>query len=360
MILYMNVYITEDRNLWPRYQLPTHSRLDVFKYALASLAVVPFSKVIIHAPLAEEFAGQEEGLLNYARQLFKDTELTFDFKRSTTLDEWKVASKEVEDHPDNLVWLFCNDDHIFLDYNLDMINEITELLSKEEEPLSVCYPSHWHEAITCCCSPSLPPPVKTGNFAVTRWNVHDSFQIMRKEVFLSYWKLPIGLLDLRRTDEMSHFFEQDLKVYIPLREMCRHFDGYAHSADRLHYYPPLAIPPGFFENDIKILYTSDEKRDGWVLVSPMHQTLRVADPTNGVDVRCMLEDLPLFWLSRISKMETDYPFARHHLLQQRNHLIEFICQHMHLIIRGPCYGQYPYDNALRLPLDWFEVAMRRS
>ena len=205
MILYMNVYITEDRNLWPRYQLPTHSRLDVFKYALASLAVVPFSKVIIHAPLAEEFAGQEEGLLNYARQLFKDTELTFDFKRSTTLDEWKVASKEVEDHPDNLVWLFCNDDHIFLDYNLDMINEITELLSKEEEPLSVCYPSHWHEAITCCCSPSLPPPVKTGNFAVTRWNVHDSFQIMRKEVFLSYWKLPIGLLDLRRTDERPLF-----------------------------------------------------------------------------------------------------------------------------------------------------------
>lgn len=62
--------------------------------------------------------------------------------------------------------------------------------------------------------------------------------------------------------------------------------------------PPLAIPPGFWEKDIQIGYGCP----GPVTVDPTNPYYRCVNPS-GVDLKCVLEDLPLFWRDRISNVE---------------------------------------------------------
>ena len=81
--------------------------------------------------------------------------------------------------------------------------------------------------------------------------------------------------------------------------------------------PPLFIPEGFFESDIKILYGSDERKSGYVNVNPAARNYSVLD-SDGVDPKCTLEDLPLFWRSRISKIEYGLKLDSVSLLRHRN------------------------------------------
>ena len=64
MILFLNVFITNER-LYPQlYESLTsqrkESKLDVFKYTLASYAVIPWSKIIIYCELDQDFIHHRE------------------------------------------------------------------------------------------------------------------------------------------------------------------------------------------------------------------------------------------------------------------------------------------------------------
>lgn len=86
----------------------------------------------------------------------------------------------------------------------------------------------------------------------------------------------------------------------PKIELCRHYDGYFHLMKAV---PPLFIPPGFFESDIKLRYGYDEGKEGWININPKYKWISM-----DVDLPVLLEDVPNFWKKRISDIDINPGF----------------------------------------------------
>ena len=91
MVLLFNIYLTNtpgnsQTNLFDRGTLPSHSKLDVTKYSLASLAVAyPWTRAIINIELDPVYYSIEDqkNLEDYVNNTFTSTEVLFSSKRST-------------------------------------------------------------------------------------------------------------------------------------------------------------------------------------------------------------------------------------------------------------------------------------
>lgn len=92
---------------------------------------------------------------------------------------------------------------------------------------------------------------------------------------------------------------------IPYRELCRHFDGYGHHNAYLpnSEVPALAIPPGFFEKDIKIRLGYEKNLSGWVNLNP--EKSYAAVDTDGTFDYYSLSDIPLFWRPYITEIDVN-------------------------------------------------------
>lgn len=87
-------------------------------------------------------------------------------------------------------------------------------------------------------------------------------------------------------------------MFIPTRELCRHFDGYHRRTINnidINKCPPLFIPPGFWEKDIKIVY--GERLSGYVNIN-LSKDYSCVSP-DGTDIKT---HIPLFWMDRIKKI----------------------------------------------------------
>lgn len=319
MLLFINIFLTNHRFYgYNRGNLPASDRYDIFRYTLASYAAInKWSKCIFYIQLDHDFIHRKEELTEYIHELFGDVPISLYWHRNVYTREWRQAAEEVKAHDDNLMWLTCNDDHPFIDYNLDMINEVTDYLKDEAEPLSTCYYSHWPEIIRVAAREQQE---RKGNFVTFHWNVHDSIQIVRKEVFMSYWfDYDFGDKSVARTDVIHDYTDPKMmvKCYAPTREIGRHFDGYSHVGNLINVAPPLTIPPGFFEKNIKILYCSPERREGWTHFNPLASDFYAFDKF-GTDYKWMIEDVPFFWKDRISDTETGKKVAYDQLCNGRN------------------------------------------
>jgi hypothetical protein len=84
-------------------------------------------------------------------------------------------------------------------------------------------------------------------------------------------------------------------------ELCRHYDGYT---SLMKYVPPLFIPPGFFERQIKIRYGYEKRKDGWVNINPNAPWI-----TEEVDLPILVNDIPHFWRERIMEVDVNPNFS---------------------------------------------------
>ena len=89
--------------------------------------------------------------------------------------------------------------------------------------------------------------------------------------------------------------------------LCEHFDGYSHTKTSAvpipsALIPPLFIPLGFFENNIKIRYGYDDYKNNWININPLNAKYRFEDE-KGTDLKISIDDIPLFWKKRISKID---------------------------------------------------------
>lgn len=348
MLLFINIFLTNNRYYgYNRGYLPQFDRYDIFRYTLASYASIKmWSKCIFYIQLDHDFVDRKEDLTKYIYELFGDVPISLNWHRNVYTREWRQAAEEVLNHDDNLLWLTCNDDHPFMDYNTDMIAEAVDLLNKEEEPLTTCYWSHWPEIIRVA---TLEQQEKKGRFVTYHWNVHDSIQIVRKEVFKSYWfDYDFGDKSVARTDVIHDYTEPKMmvKCYAPTRELCRHFDGYSHVGNLLNVAPPLAIPPGFFEKQMKILYCSPERRDGWINIHPLASDYYAFDKF-GTDYKYMLEDIPWFWKDRIVETEVVKKVPREQLCAARNEAIINMTKAV-----GNCFCR---QNMPVPPVEWLQL-----
>ena len=333
MILFCNTFITETKphigkGFVFRENLKSFSNFDIFKYSLSSLAIAySWSKVIIKISLDEIYKPRQKELEDFINDEFKNFNLILEWERNEYQNDWKQSYELLDD---NLIWFYCNHDHIFFDSSTNYLEELINEI-KNEELCSVQF-SHWPENIRTAKQDLYPNPTNyvsstykiNNNYLHIEANNFDSIQIVTKELYYKWWfegefnhiKLPrpdffgIGLAEIKPVP--IH------KVVIPIKEICRHFDGYQHIPIQItnNQCPAIDIPPGFFENDIKIRYGYDDYKEGWANINPKNPNYYAYDKS-GTDYKFTLEDLPLVWRPRISSIDSNPNINEEEMLQYR-------------------------------------------
>jgi hypothetical protein len=262
MILLLSVFITNQR------QVNRYSRIDIFKYMLESYKKIPFTEVYLFIKLDNEFLlpGQyfhENDLTDYLYNNFshlRKDKIHIVLDRYTSQDKWKpFIINLMEKHgPNEPVWLAQNDDHPFIDYNTDVLMEGIELLNNDTNKYKSISYSHWPEAIK---SIGKLKHTKINNYIRCHVTCLDGIQIFNLQYlyyfFVEYtWKNDHLLLDRLFVNEIlptiggfsaifnNHFSQV---IYIPLRELCRHFDGYDHVGMDRDAFPELELPHNTFD-----------------------------------------------------------------------------------------------------------------
>jgi hypothetical protein len=68
--------------------------------------------------------------------------------------------------------------------------------------------------------------------------------------------------------------------------------------------PPLYVPQGFFANDMKVRIGYPDRKEGWTNLYSAAERLYSIDSA-GAEARWTEEDIPLFWRTRISKIDVN-------------------------------------------------------
>ena len=337
MILFCNTFITEQSalNNWnyqksiPRKNLKSFSNFDIFKYSLASLSVAyDWSKVILKISLDDIYKSRQQELEEFIKKEFSKFNLVLEWKRNEYQNDWK---KDYDLLDDNLIWYYCNHDHIFLDSSKDYLSSLVEDINDKE--LCTLIFSHFPENIRTARqgyvsypSPSIDPfPTYTihDNYISFYEKVCSSIQIITKKIYHQWWfGEEFNHIKLPRPDYFGISIPEikpiiSSEIITPLKEICRHFDGYQHVNPPItnNQCPALDIPPGFFENDIKIRYGYDDYKDGWVNINPKNNYY--AYDKLGTDYKFTLNDLPLVWKNRISTIDSNPDINEEEMLQYR-------------------------------------------
>lgn len=186
MILYINTIITEHRNQgfsYNRYGLPWHNRLDIFKYSLASLGALNkyWSKVVMYCKLDHPYNNAWSLLEPYVRGVFNGIKVDIYKDRNIEQKDWqKCYERDLKPVTDNLIWYHGNDDHIFIDYNLNMLDCILQKMYDDPTPFISCIYSHWPEYIRFAADNHA---WNNGCCAVFNSFNHDAIHIMSKKLF---------------------------------------------------------------------------------------------------------------------------------------------------------------------------------
>jgi hypothetical protein len=304
MILFINVFLSSGGSALgmgnSRYRLPNFSKQDIFLYTLESYKLIPWFKVIIYCELEEP----DETYHDKIRELFPTASIYK--KRCARQGEWQDALVEVFNEPDELVWYAGNHDHPYLAPNHDQLNRLVAAIQADPSPLKGgCY-SHFYET---CRIFMQEPGYKwqwEGN-GVSSFLTHrtDAMLIMSKDLLRSWWfDTYYGDRHIPRSDWVEGVIGPEFRCYQPVSELCRHFDGYDLHGNIFapNDIPPISIPEGFWTSEIKLSYGSAERRQGLTWVNPINPLYAAID-ASGADLRCLLEDLPLFWQDRIKDVE---------------------------------------------------------
>ncbi len=353
MILLCNTLITESKPVIGkgfvfRENLRSYSNFDIFKYSLASLAeAYSWKKVLLFIELDPVYQHRQKELEDFIHEVFKSS-VDLRWKRNNYQQDWKDTYELLDD---NLIWFYCNHDHIFIDSDRNYLNTLVEEMRKEEL-CSLAF-SHWPECIRTAKQggPSKPFNPNTyqihENYLSYENESFDSIQIITKELYRRWWfegdfnhiKLPrpdyfgIGLAEIKPVP--IH------KVIVPYKELCRHFDGYQHCNPPITNYqcPAIEIPDGFFENNIKISYGKNSKpEEGWTRFYPAAEYYKATD-SKGVDYKWTLKDIPLFWNNRIEEIyDHDCEFFNDEEMIQ--HRLKSVLEMVHT------HPSFPIDLAL--------------
>lgn len=299
MIVWFNCKITDVR-LNPgsviRYSLRDDNRFDVARYSFASFAALEplVSKFIFNLELADQHAGREAEMEAWLKSLFPVDKLSLHWYRCNNITQWKEIKQEIDAIDDDLIFPAGNEDHIFMDSNIDVFEEALNTIRASENPYSVLMTSHWPESIRAV---HHFKGEKQGNLVSYKIGNNDAIRVMKKQFFDWYVNIAEGSTDqmLFRTEHWNNIQLPENLIFVPTKEQFRHFDGYAHVGIGPSYTPPLEIPPGFFDRNVRIRYGFSDRDETAVNINPAAESLRTEDPVNGTDYKWCLGDIPAFW-----------------------------------------------------------------
>lgn len=153
------------------------------------------------------------------------------------------------------------------------------------------------------------------DYAVLLANPNLGIMVVNARVLEHWWlERDYGDRRLRRSDGLH---SPEVAMMVPKRALVRHFDGYSHAGIDIDSCPPLFIPDGFFEREIRITYCADRRLPGHMHVNPLLAHSSAVHP-EGADLRCLMQDLPLFWRSRIAEVRVEREVDEAMLVAHRN------------------------------------------
>lgn len=361
MIVLFNVKITDVRMGYPYRRgewMPNPERFDIFRYCLASTAVLEplVNKFVFCVTLAPELEHRREELEKYIHSIIPQEKLDLVWKRNDFGRDWRDTCDRVLSDPDEIVWLAANDDHIFIDNDLDMITASIDTLKKDPDPNALVYYSHWPEQMRM--SVHLGGQLTDdGNFIKFRWENFDGIMMLKAGRLKTYWDRDYGDAMMFKPDYLGahHGYRCEGNVYAPTKEIVRHYEGYSHvnynmTQTLANMVPPLFVPPGFFEGNMDLAIGYAGRDDAKTNFNPFSEWLYNANPA-GTDYRWVEEDIPLFWKSKIQNIDTNTDVDRSLLNQARNHAFLAATR-----IPMKCFDiAFTHENAA--PAEWFSNHM---
>jgi hypothetical protein len=231
MILVVSTFITHKR------PVNRFNRLDVFKHTLKSYSKIKWSRVYLFVKLDWEFRSRKEEMKNFIKQIFADVMIEIVWDRYEKQKDWEKPISNIT-REDDLIWFTQNDDHPFIDIDTDLLEEGILLLKKDESRFKSLYLSHWTEVLRLSGKNRLPERIE--NYVRFKATLLDSIQIFNsnflKYIFLeldwngkNYNRIDTILRQNSLWGNKNGNMENELQViYIPLRELCRKFEGYRH------------------------------------------------------------------------------------------------------------------------------------
>ena len=349
MVLLFNVFLTDtpaNKFILPildRGNLKTHSKLEITKYTLAGLAAAyPWKRAIINIEL--DFSTgyttlDLEDIQDYVSAEFKGVDVLFSSKRNLYQKDWQ---KTYDDINDDFVFYLGNHDHAFLASDNSYLQDLVSLAKTSYGKYATIIASHWPENMRWakCGYIQLDennPREENKKYAVHETHLHyekvhvDSMNIITKELYHNWFFTgDWGDIKLPRTEGIGEWGLPQIRdavkvplpvqdIIIPLREQFRHFDGYMHQRIPNEICPSLEIPTGFFESNIKIRYGYEDYKQGWVNINPKTKNYYAIDSSQGTDYKFTLEDLPLVWKNKISKIDCNPDINAEEMIQHTLH-----------------------------------------
>jgi hypothetical protein len=334
MILFFNVRITSEPSIHfvqKRGNLPNFTSYDIFKYSLSSYAPMNhlWSRVIFYIKLDNEFSGREEELAQWIKQHFPEDKLSINWYRNNSVQDFRNATKELDLINDDLIWFQGNHDHPFIDSDLLTVESAVTHLQEDPDPMATFWYSHWPEWL-------LISTQQNGQLTSDRRLVkymhggNHSMKLIKRLHWDWYWKQDRPGL-IFRFDCFKADSPPASSSYISVKETCRHFDGYSHVQIGLDLVPPLSIPPRFFEGDMTVRYGFDDRDESCVNINPCSTTLYGVDKTCA-DYKLGLDEIPLFWKTRIKQILVNPHADQNLLISSRNRNI--IARTTEVVIHG--------------------------
>lgn len=349
MILYFDSYIT-DIPLYKNFVAPNSSlrsscinyampkKTDIAKYTLASYAKYNWS----HALIRYELDDSSEYVLfdQYILKLFPKAVIMHE--RSDSQADFRKSLEIIEKYDDEWIFYSANNDHPIIATDISALDKLVKKARNfcdRYKFISIVY-SHFSE-FTNLPKKNTPFNLKYGKdckiieesdlatVIVKRNGENSSILIVNKNLFRHWFdSMDLGNNRIIRSEDIKKYFiTHDQLIIIPKHELCAHFDGYAHTIGsraeiRPDQVPPLFIPPGFFENKVKIRYGYDDYLEGWVNINPAAKKYSFQDNKHGSDLMWTLDDIPFFWKDHITEIDANHLRNDGHLKKMRDKKFE--------------------------------------
>ncbi len=319
-------YIRKSESLYKKT-----SRLNIAKYTLASYKIFPWSKVIIKVDAEKE--EEKEDFIKYAREIFPDAEIIT--HRSDNQKEYCKTIEKICKLDDEWIFFIPNNDHPMITNDISHIYKLIEKgneYKKKYKYISIIFTmvSMVGINITDYFKDVKIIEDTDVSFVMTKPNgLFFSGQILHRDllkyIFCSH---NFGMMRVTRIEDVQNFITINNQLIIsPKKSICDHFDGHSNTYGTTNQItenqvPPLFIPPGFFQNDIKIAYGYKEYRDGWVNINPAAKYYSFKNKKDGTDLKIGVDDIPLFWKDKISRVDINLDADFEKLRKKRDEVYE--------------------------------------
>jgi hypothetical protein len=309
--LLISTYVTRDR---PPAKNMLH-RVDVFLTTLMTWAQIPWEQVHMFVSLEDpSWQGKVEAV---ARALFGNRLKTLQFQRIVLTADWRATMSALfpaDQYDDNYpIFISSNDDHPFVDENMDAMLEALELIRDPSSgPWRMAYVIHLPEMAQffSSCGKNFS---RAGKYWVSgTWNVFDGTELanlglLRNHFFnpISHW---VSITELKRVDggpgtntDKLPGSEHPPRFFLPLKEQTRKTIGYS-------------FHPGISHKSVPYIRCPLEE-NVWD-TTPEARLYRMVPPetwTTGWTTQCPPRPIPDEWTGALLELTANYtgkPFEK--------------------------------------------------